>query len=515
MITVVASGYPDLESAVAAVELAGGGTVWVDADTSISASCIVPPTVALRIDHMARLVAAGSSVTLTINGPLLVADAKIFEGFGAENVEFDRGYANATPRSVIPEWWGVNDGTNQDQVAINNALHAGSCVLLSGQYNVSAPILFRCTSGGAKKTLRGRNGHRASILAAANDIKVIHLADSFNQIRDLFLSSNGRTGVTLLSLTPEAGIFNTTVVHQNQNLIDNIVFDNADEGVEFMAGVAIGDAASGCWYNRLTNLRFGSVRRAIWFRDSGSTDIWSSGPNSNYVQADIIGSINTGVQVDGGGGNHCKINGENITYGTIPNAVPTGIVVKDSMANGGDNPNNLFETHFENVTRHAHIDEPLTRFINSDLDHALVTGAARNTMFDDGKRRDFNPTITADAGGISFAPEYSKLSFVQCGSLMAVTGYLQVSAISGSPTGVIHIHGLPRSPKAGTAHRATCAVALNNLSSGGDSTTVVGRILEGTATLDIFGWGNNNLQYLAPYFQAGTNITISLTYLTN
>jgi hypothetical protein len=90
------------------------------------------------------------------------------------------------------------------------------------------------------------------------------------------------------------------------------------------------------------------------------------------------GSINTGIQIDAGGGNmFYSAQFENITLGTSPNATPTGFKVAAAMVNAGDNPNNVFYSpHWEGCTRDAEINNPLVQMIFSDMDFVKKSGSA-------------------------------------------------------------------------------------------------------------------------------------------
>jgi hypothetical protein len=121
------------------------------------------------------------------------------------------------------------------------------------------------------------------------------------------------------------------------------------------------------------------MKRCIWFKDTGSASIVTSGSNSNTFYSQIMnGSINTGIQIDAGGGNmFYSAQFENITLGTSPNATPTGFKVAAAMVNTGDNPNNVFYSpHWEGCTRDAEINNPLVQMMFADMDFAKKSGSA-------------------------------------------------------------------------------------------------------------------------------------------
>lgn len=219
------------------------------------------------------------------------------------------------------------------------------------------------------------------IIAGANNINLIHWSDSFGSTNGrVKFYANGKTGITCFSLTPVLGNANTTVVNQNYNRFMALAeYNGADEGIVLMAGVQISGTACGCWYNVFGPSVFTSQKRCIWFKDTGDSSIVTSGSNSNsFYSPTMNGSINTGVQIDAGGGNmFYSAQFENITLGTSPNAVPTGFKVAAAMVNTGDNPNNMFYSpHWENCTRDAEINNPLVQMMFADIDFTKKAGTA-------------------------------------------------------------------------------------------------------------------------------------------
>jgi hypothetical protein len=156
-------------------------------------------------------------------------------------------------------------------------------------------------------------------------------------------------------------------------------YNGADEGIVLMPGVQISGTASGCWYNVFGPSIFTSQKRCIWLKDTGDASIVTSGSNSNtFYSPTMNGSINTGLQIDAGGGNmFYSAQFENITLGTSPNAIPTGFKVAAAMVNTGDNPNNMFYSpHWEGCTRDAEINNPLVQMVFADIDFAKKAGTA-------------------------------------------------------------------------------------------------------------------------------------------
>ena len=347
---------------------------------NIASNLSVPSGVTLVFEQGSTLQASTTSITLTTNnGSIQAPLTQIFKNFGTNKITLNTGYSNAVAQPVYPEWWGTNDGTNTDNVAINNAIFAGSTIQLGPQYNVSAEILVPYAGiNGGSKTIKG-HGNQTVILAATNNINIIHWCDCFGKLQDVKLSGNGTTGGTCLRITPADESQTTTVVNQNNNWFENITIIASDEGIVMAAGPAPGGTSSGCWYNTFRQIVVTSTKRAVWLKDNTGADVNRSGSNSNIFFGLLVrGSINTGVQIDAGGGNiFWSPQFEQISTGVSPNATPTGVKIAALMANGGGNPDNTFwSPHWEMVTRHAEINEASTKFFSSDRDASLTTGTA-------------------------------------------------------------------------------------------------------------------------------------------
>ena len=497
-------------------EMVGAGCTFILLPTgnhTLLANLTVPQGVAVVMAAGAKIVADNNSVTLTINGDFQASPvAKVFEDFGSGKVTFDSGYSNAVPRVVYPAWWGINDGTNSDQVAIMEALKASHTVDLYGlQYVISAEILVPYQTGlvsAPSKRLFSSKGQAAIVGAAAN-INLLRWSDSHGSCSNIDFSANGFANVTLLAIMPELGGSNTTVVNQNHNTFKSLRFLNGNNGIVLMAGIAIGGTASGCWYNRFEDLFFSSVNRGILFQDTGSLDIITSGANSNiFINVTMNGSLNTGVQIDAGGGNQFfNLAMENITNGTSPTATPTGIIIADAMANSGDNPDNTFYSpHWENVTRHATINESKSKFYNSDMDMSLVTGSG--TFFIDHMVRTFTPELYF--GGASTGITYASRSGteVRKGRSVTVTATMVLSN-KGSATGAAQI-GLLTEAKSGPGEVTGSIIGRNmaslvsGLSVALPNATKVVNILASTSTGEVAASNAN--------FTNTSEITVTMTY---
>lgn len=407
--------------------------------------------------------------------------------------------------NTIPS--GLN-GPGNDHIAINAAILANRTILLEGEYHVSGEILVPYTASYLGKRIVS-NG--AVIYGDAANSTILHWAESYGAILgNLALVANNQ-GVHLMHLTPEQDASNTTVANQNYNYFQSLTFVGGDEQLMLMAGREIGSTASGCWYNRFDSLRFTSGRRAILFRDNGSTSIVSSGSNSNsFGHVVINGSCNTGVQIDAGGGNRFHdISFENVALGNYPSTTPTGIAVADNMVNGGDNPDNEFHAHFENVTRHAYINEQRTRLIGSAVDWSLVQGEAKNLITGDTAiRGTWAPTLSCDSG--SFSVDYQDCAWIKRGKIVTITGYVRVSAVNGA-SGRAYLNGLPFPAAPGLGNRTAIGMWANLLATTG--VPVMGRLMEGSSTIELAKSGSvGGFAQEVPQY---SDFTINATYMTD
>lgn len=274
-------------------------------------------------------------------------------------------------------------GAIDSSAAINAAIAAmpnpSTLYFPYGTYllNTEIAVPYSATTGSGKDFYF----ESCQLIAGVDNMNLIHWSDSFGSTngRVKFLA-NGKTGVTCFRLTPVLENANVTVVNQNYNRFMALAeYNGADEGIVLMAGVQISGTACGCWYNTFGPSVYTSMKRCIWFKDTGSASIVTSGSNSNTFYSQIMnGSINTGIQIDAGGGNmFYSAQFENITLGTSPNAVPTGFKIAAAMVNTGDNPNNNFYSpHWEGCTRDAEINNPLVQMMFSDMDFAKKSGTA-------------------------------------------------------------------------------------------------------------------------------------------
>lgn len=219
----------------------------------------------------------------------------------------------------------------------------------------------------------GYNGNKihihfdnAELFPGNNNQTIMHWADSHSYMTGVVtFTTNSKSGITCFKLMPELEALNTAVVNQNHNrFLCHMRFVGADEGLVVMTGIPYGGVSSGCYYNVFQSIFSTSTKRAIWFKDNGSVDSASSGPNSNIVYSFIVnGSTNTGLQIDAGGGQHFySAQFENITLGTSPNATPVAIKIAQYMANGGAMPgSNFYSLHFENCTSRFECATPATK----------------------------------------------------------------------------------------------------------------------------------------------------------
>lgn len=411
---------------------------------------------------------------------------------------------------------GLN-GADNDHIAINDALISGRTILLEGDYHVSDKILVPYS--GVQGSGRCIISNGARIYGDAANKTILHWADCWGEIiGHLTLAANNQ-GLHLMHLTPELEENNTAPTNQNYNYFQHINFFGGDEQLVVMTGKPINGVDSGCWYNRFGGIKATSGKRAIWIKDNGFNGVSDgssgSGSNSNAFDDVVInGSCNTGIQIDAGGGNLFKnLNMENIQLGNSPNTTPTGIVVKDNMLNGGANPHNEFHVHFENVTRHAQIENKTTK-IFGDIDWNLVTGGAGDGLTSSGGHKGFYASqLTAEAGG-GFNLSYNRIGWVKHGQTVTVSGLIVVGSKYQNPTGRAYIKlPFPIAGAVGNQYQNRIAVSLacNLLATSG--VPVQARVLEGTNLIELGlegSWGA-----FAELIPVGADFTFNATYLTN
>lgn len=156
----VTDDYNAVNTAVTALNAAGGGRLLLRGTVRIASSLTIPSTVSVSYAHGAKW-SIDSGQTLTING--LMPDApysQIFSGSGT--VAFGTGV-----KTLYSEWWGAaGDGTTNDRTALNAALTAASgngavVQLLARTYRCAAVGLF------SNSVLRGA-GMGSTILKQVN-----------------------------------------------------------------------------------------------------------------------------------------------------------------------------------------------------------------------------------------------------------------------------------------------------------------------------------------------------------
>jgi len=110
------SSYADLNTAVAS--LTTGGTVFIDAPTTLSANLVAPRNVAL-ICYTGNLINHGA-YNLQINGPFKADELQVFSGTGS--VTFGTRFVHY----ASPMWWGMDESATDavNGAALNAAVNA-------------------------------------------------------------------------------------------------------------------------------------------------------------------------------------------------------------------------------------------------------------------------------------------------------------------------------------------------------------------------------------------------------
>lgn len=267
-------------------------------------------------------------------------------------------------------------GTTDSATAINQAWEdlpdGGTLVIPPGTFKLASDFLLAYSGvNGSNKTLDMRG---CTLTAGANNVKLIHWSDSYcNMIGSVRFTSGSYTGVSALRITPEDETQTSAVVNQNYNKISAAMeFGGVDESIVLQTGPRVAGTDSGCWYNQITGpMHFTSVKRCAWLKDASQVADGRSGCNSNVFGPMVMnGSINTGIQIDAGGGNIFYVpQFENITNGTSPNSTPVGLKVANTMTNGGSNNDNTFYSpHWENCTTNASISNASTKLYTTETE---------------------------------------------------------------------------------------------------------------------------------------------------
>jgi hypothetical protein len=386
----------------------------------------------------------------------------------------------------------------------------------AGAGGLQSGIGFLVPYGGVEGAGVSIEFDNAVFQAKANNISLFRWADCFGSTTGvLTLSTGGYTGISAYEIMPQLGNANTAVTNQNFNSLMHTTFlgDTAgylQEGITFMAGIPISNVGSGCWYNDLGPVIVRNSLRAVHFKDNGSTSAYSSGSNSNRIYSiKTNGEVNTVVQIDAGGGNKFpSFSAENVNYGTTPNTTPAGIIVNATMANGGANPENSFCAHFENVNQHVNINDPTTRFYDSDFDPNLSVFPSTFSLGNNGELIEpWTPNLTATSGSLTL--DYANCQSVKRGNQVTITGYMRVHSTS-SPSGRLYINGLKYAPVSTLQNRTSVSIWWDSY-----GTTVIPAmawILEGTNQIELAqdGTVGGFANLIVPY----ADFTINSTYLT-
>ncbi len=294
---------------------------------------------------------------------------------------------------VNVKWFGAKgNGTDYDRSAIQSAIafgqEAGSDILYpSGEYLIDGALSSDDMLNGLVIPFTSPNdyGKRvrlifergAKLLAGANNMIVLRMADSYSVIDNPVIDGNGYSGVYGIAIGPEDMDQTNTLVWQMYNAINNPAITRCAEGIVMQCGPDVAGSDSGCWYNNVWGGHVYSCTRGVWFKDGPNAS--SSGVNRNSLIRTRIGqNCNTGIQIDSGDGNESfGVQFEGINSGTAPNAIPTAVKIKASgLYSGDNNSNKIIASTFEACTRHVDNANAYSEFYGCDiLDSACVWGA--------------------------------------------------------------------------------------------------------------------------------------------
>jgi hypothetical protein len=276
-------------------------------------------------------------------------------------------------RVSIEDFGGTADGVTGNSAAAAAAIaylkSVGGGMLEFGQGNylmdgILAPdsvpnglvIPYSSDNGTSGRIVIRGKGKATRLLAGADNMIIVRMADSHSELRDITLDGNGHTNVTAQALVPENQAQLTQLVSQSYNYSSDIYIKGCAEGIVLRCGPDVGGLDSGCFYNSFTNYHIYDTTRGVWLRSA--VDPNTATPNRNkFTNIRIGGSgtrVNTGVQIDAGDTNtFIGVDGEGITNTTGPNATPTvfKIAQKDTVTNFDCNSNTFISCKAEASTR--------------------------------------------------------------------------------------------------------------------------------------------------------------------
>lgn len=345
--------------------------------------------------------------------------------------------AQAKMREIISvkDFGATGDGTTDDTASCQEAIDAvkaaggGSVYFPSGTYKLNGSVGDDGVVEGIKNTFSGANGFEdrvvlygdgtsTRLLAGTDNMIIIRNSDCHGGAFDMTLDGGSRPGVWPYAIVPDDMTQTTTVVQQNYNRF-RLYIVNSEEGVVYRTGPDVAGEDSGCFYNYGEVFIF-NTERAAWFKGCPAG---SSGSNANHLVGRAgQGVMNTGVQIDDGSGNRIAMHLEGIQAGTSPNAIPTGVFIKNTGTSGLDNnDNNITLCRYESVTRTVVNENAATERIGGE------TGSPFSSVFTALPRIWFG-------GDPSLSPQILPMTLYQAGPMVAgfLEGYYYLRSENGA-----------------------------------------------------------------------------------
>lgn len=180
------------------------------------------------------------------------------------------------------------------------------------------------------------DGRETKLVAGTADMFIVRWSTSQSGISDLCFVGNGTsTGLALTAADTTSSSVPAGRSDVTHNSFNRLLFEFNREGIHLGCAPASG---SGVYYNVFDDIYifFGQVpiannggRGILLKQYSGA----SGQQNRNYFTNITLKRLNTGIEINEGDSSFSGVNFEDITYGTLPNALATSIKIGASAAN--------------------------------------------------------------------------------------------------------------------------------------------------------------------------------------
>ena len=119
-------------------------------------------------------------------------------------------------------------------------------------------------------------------------------------------------------------------------------------------------------------------------------------------------------------------------------------------------------------------------------------------------------TMAPSSGG-TITLNLTEGRYTRVGRQVTLVGFFQVASITGAPTGIISISGLPYNNGSATSNYTAVSIYANTLASGA-TTFIQGIVVPSTNYINLYRYINGASSDVAPYIQGSTHFIINCTY---